>query len=287
VSEPITVVTGASSGIGTETARVLAQRGHHVAIVCRNPAKGEATLGELTAAAPDATIDLFRADLSELAQVRQLADDLHAKYDHIDVLINNAGVNLSQSEHTSEGFDVMMATNYLAPVLLTHLVGDLLLAGPQGRVVNVASEAHRFAAGIDFDELPSLGNYRGGLLANRAYGLTKLLLVLHTQELARRLEGTAVTANSLCPGLVATNLVGAQAMVTRLGDVLSRTPLVRTPRQGAQMSIKLASDPAMSGVSGKFFTSTTAARVLPPVGARGDLELQRDLWDRTEQWIGR
>jgi NAD(P)-dependent dehydrogenase (short-subunit alcohol dehydrogenase family) len=181
----------------------------------------------------------------------------------------------------------MMATNYLAPVLLTHLVGDLLLAAPQGRVVNVASEAHRFASSIDFDELPDLGNYGGGLIANRAYGLTKLLLILHTQELARRLEGTPVTANSLCPGLVATNLVGAQAMITRVGDVLARTPLVRTPRQGAQMSVKLASDTRMAGVTGKFFTSTPAARVLPAVGARNDEALQRELWDKTEQWLSR
>jgi retinol dehydrogenase 12 len=282
----VAVVTGASSGIGKETARELAKRGMHVAIVCRNPAKGEETLGELTVSAAS-NIDLFLADLSLLSEVRKLAVDLHAKYDAVDALVNNAGVNLSQRTETAEGFDTMMATNYLAPVLLTHLVGDLLLAAPQGRVVNVASEAHRFASSIDFDQLPDLGNYGGGLIANRAYGLTKLLLILHTQELARRFESTPVTANSLCPGLVATNLVGAQAMVTRLGNVLARTPLVRTPRQGAQMSVKLASDTRMDDVSGQFFTSTPAARVLPAVGARGDEALQRELWDQTEQWLNR
>lgn len=277
----IAVVTGASSGIGKETARELARRDHRVAIVCRNPAKGKETLAEL-----DGDVDLFLADLSELAQVRKLADDLHAAYDHIDVLVNNAGVNSAQREVTREGHDRMMATNYLAPFLLTQLLGDLLRAADQGRVVNVASEAHRFAGKIDFDQLPDLGEYRGGLLANRAYALTKLLLILHTRELARRLEGTDITANSLCPGLVATNLVGAQAMITRVGGVLSRTPLVRTPHQGARMSIKLAIDPTID-VSGRFFTSTPAARVLPLVGALGDRELQRELWDRTEEWLSR
>jgi NAD(P)-dependent dehydrogenase (short-subunit alcohol dehydrogenase family) len=283
----ICVVTGASSGIGKETARELARRGMHVVIVCRNKAKGEATVEEVIAAVPGATIDLVLADLSELAQVRSLAGELHDRYDRIDVLINNAGINASTQETTGEGFDAMLATNYLAPALLTHLTGDLLLAGAPSRVINVASEAHRFASAIQLDVLPDVGPYAGGLGANRVYGLTKLLLILHTQELARRLEGTGITANSLCPGLVATNLVGAQAMMTRLATALSVTPLVRTPRQGAHMSIKLASDPSIEGVTGQFFTSTTAARVLPPVGVRGDLELQRELWDKTESWIGR
>ena len=279
---PVAVVTGATSGIGKETARDLARRGFRVGLVGRNPAKVKETAAEL-----DDEIDTFLADLSLLHEVRKLGDELHDRYDHIDALVNNAGINGQNKETTVEGFDAMMATNYLAPVLLTHLVGDLLLAAPQGRVVNVASEAHRFAAGIDFNTLPDLGEYGGGISANRAYGLTKLLLVLHTQELARRLDGTNVTANSLCPGLVATNLVGAQAMVTRLATAMSRTPLVRTPHQGAQMSIRLASDPAMASATGRFFTSTPAARVLPAVGARNDEALQKELWERTEQWLGR
>jgi retinol dehydrogenase 12 len=283
----ICVITGASAGIGKETARALARQGMHIGIVCRNPTKGEATLRELKASAPDATIELFLADISEMAQVRTLAADLHGRYDRLDVLINNAGINGAQQDTTIEGFDAMLATNYLAPALLTHLVGDLLLAGAPSRVINVASEAHRFAAPIDLNQLPDIGRYSGGISANRAYGLTKLLLILHTQELARRLEGSGITANSLCPGLVATNLVGAQAMVTRLATALAVTPLVRTPAQGAHMSIKLASDPTMGAVTGKFFTTTTAARVLPAVGARSDEALQRELWEKTEQWIGR
>jgi len=284
---PICVVTGASSGIGKETARGLVERGMHVVIVCRNRAKGESTREELLASAPDATVDLFLADLSLLAEVRRLGDELRAAYGSIDALVNNAGVNLSRPEPTIEGFDAMMATNYLAPVLLTHVVGDLLLAAPQGRVVNVASEAHRTAPAVNLDQLPDLGEYSSGVSANRAYGLTKLLLILHTQELARHLDGSTVTANSLCPGLVATNLVGEQSLATRVAGVLSRTPLVRTPKKGAEMSIKLASDRTMAGVSGRFFSSTPGAGVLPAVRARGDAELQRQLWERTDRWLGR
>ncbi len=278
----IILVTGASSGIGKATAQVLAKRGHHVAIVCRDPAKADVTMREI-----DGDVELFMADLSLLGEVHKLAAALHDRYDRLDVLINNAGINSGAAQRTSDGFDPMMTTNYLAPVLLTHLVGDLLVAAPQGRVVNVASEAHRMAAPIDFDTLPSLGDYRGGIGANRAYGLTKLLLILHTQELARRVAGTAVTANSLCPGLVNTNLIGAQAMVRRIGDVLSRTPLINTPRQGAQMSIKLATDPTLARTTGEFFTSTPPARLLPPVGARRDVALQRRLWDETDTWLSR
>lgn len=277
----IILLTGASSGIGKATAKVLAKRGHHVAVVCRDPAKADDTMAEL-----DGDVELFLADLSLLENLRKLAAALHDRYDHIDALINNAGINRSSAERTAEGFDAMMATNYLAPVLLTHLVGDLLLAAEQGRVVNVASEAHRIAAPIDFDTLPSLGEYSGGISTNRAYGLTKLLLILHTQELARRLDGTAVTANALCPGLVNTNLIGAQATVRRVSDALARTPLINTPHQGAQMSIKLATDPSLAHTTGEFFTSTPGARLIPPVGARKDAELQRRLWDATERWVG-
>ena len=252
-----------------------------MALVGRNAAKVKETMAEL-----DGEIDTFLADLSVLAEVRSLATELHSTYDRIDALVNNAGVNASQKTETVEGFDTMMATNYLAPVLLTHLLGDLLLRAEQGRVINVASEAHRFASGINFDTLPDIGDYSGGISANRAYGLTKLLLILHTQELARRVADTDLTANALCPGLVATNLVGAQAMVTRVAGALARTPLVRTPAQGAHMSIKLATDPTMRDVTGKFFTSTQAARVLPAAGPRNDEALQRELWDKTEQWIG-
>jgi NAD(P)-dependent dehydrogenase (short-subunit alcohol dehydrogenase family) len=277
----VAVVTGASSGIGLATTQVLAKRGWHVAAVCRNPARAAAALDSI-----DGDVDVVLADLSLLEAVRKLSVDLHDRYDHIDALINNAGINVDERVATSEGLDAMMVTNYLAPVLLSRLSEDLLRAADQGRIVNVASEAHRFASAIDFDTLPDLGAYRGGRVANRAYGLTKLLLILHTQEYARRLAASPVTANSLCPGLVNTNILGAQAMVRRVGDALARTPLISTPQQGAQMSIKLATAPGLATTTGQFFTSIRAGRVVPPVSTRSDNALQRELFDRTEAWIG-
>ncbi|MEX0874156.1 MAG: SDR family oxidoreductase [Actinomycetota bacterium] len=282
---PVHVVTGASSGIGKETARALARTGATVAIVCRNPDKGRGTLAELQASAPNGRIDLLMADLAELAQVRALATELHDRYEGIDVLVNNAGINNTTMKTTTDGFDQMLATNYLAPFLLTNLITDLLQRGAPARVVNVASEAHRFALRPNFDRLPDLGSY-GPFAANWAYGLTKLLLIFFTQELAERLHGTGVAVNAVCPGLVATNLAGDTSILTRIGNAATWSPFVRTSDQGAQISIKMAVDPEMAGVNGRFFTSTGPAKVLPTVRYLKDAELQRSLWERTSGWVG-
>src|SRR5437660_6693335 len=139
------VVTGATSGIGKVTALELARRGGEVAIVCRNPEKGKATAAEIEGAVPGATVDVLFADLSELDQVRQVAQEICARYGVVDVLVNNAGVQDMQARLTSDGFDHMLASNYLGPFLLTDLVLDRVGAAPAARTVVVASEAHRNA----------------------------------------------------------------------------------------------------------------------------------------------
>ena len=279
------IVTGATSGIGKEIARELARRGVHVGIVGRNPAKTAATADELRASVPDAEIETYHADLSELGDVRALADELHRRNDRIDVLVNNAGINSSIPIVTSDGFDVMLATNYLAPFLLTNLVTDLLKAGAPSRVVNVASEAHRASDRIDVDHIRDFVPM-GVVGGNRLYGRTKLELILFTQELARRLEGTGVTANAVCPGLVATNLAGEASPFTRVAAAMSRTPLVRRPEQGARMPVRLASDPAFERTTGEFFSSTPGARLIPAHPARRDRALQTELWARTADLVG-
>ncbi len=284
-NDTVHVVTGASSGIGKETARAFAHTGATVAIVCRNPDKGRATLADLQASAPHAHIDLLICDLSELAQVRALAAELHDKYEGIDVLVNNAGINNTELRTTSEGYDQMLATNYLAPFLLTNLVVDLLKAASPSRVVNVASEAHRFSLRPNFDGLPLLNGY-GPFAMNGAYGFTKLLLILFTQELAERLGRDDVAVNAVCPGLVATNLAGDDSIFTRIGNAMTWSPLVRNSERGARISIKVATDPKMQDVSGKFITSTRPAEVLPKVRYLKDRDLQRRIWDRTSEWVG-
>jgi NAD(P)-dependent dehydrogenase (short-subunit alcohol dehydrogenase family) len=210
---------------------------------------------------------------------------LHDRYEGIDVLVNNAGINNTTLKTTTDGFDQMLATNYLAPFLLTNLITDLLQRAAPARVVNVASEAHRFALRPNFDRLPDLGSY-GPFAANWAYGLTKLLLILFTQELADRLSGSRVVANAVCPGFVATNLAGDDSILTRIGKATTWSPFIRTPEQGAQISIKMAADPEMANVTGEFLTSTGPAKVLPAVRWRKDIDLQRSLWERTAGWVG-
>src|SRR5207244_3996328 len=225
------------------------------------------------------------ADLSELDQVRRLADEIRARYPVVDILINNAGVQDLRPRRTSDGFDHMVASNYLGPFLLTNLVLDRVQSAPSGRIVVVASEAHRTAGRLDPEAFEALGDYsRVG--AFRAYGRTKLLDLLFTFELARRLEGTGTTANAVCPGLVATNLVEGKPALGPVDRVLSMTPLLRTPEQGARVSVRLATDPSLATVSGRFFTSTPGMGFVPLLGATRNTELQRRVWDRTYQLVG-
>ncbi len=284
-NEAVYIVTGASSGIGKETARALARTGARVAIVCRNPDKGRATLADLQASAPDGAIDLLMCDLSVLAQVRALAAELHDKYEVIDLLVNNAGINNTTRQQTIEGFDQMMATNYLAPFLLTNLVVDRLKAAPSARVVNVASEAHRLAVRPNFDGLPELNGY-GPFAMNAAYGFTKLLLILFTQELSERLEEDYVAVNAVCPGLVATNLAGDSSILTRIGNAMTWSPFVRSSDRGARILIKMAIDPGVQGVTGRFITSTRPAELLLRNRFLKDAVLQKRIWDRTADWLG-
>ena len=279
------VITGATSGIGKVTALELARRGGEVTIVCRNLEKGKATAAEIEADVPGATVEVVLADLSELDQVRRVAQEISARYAAVDVLVNNAGVQDLRDQLTSDGFDHMLASNYLGPFLLTHLVLDRLRAAPAARIVVVASEAHRLAGRLDPESFEHLGHYTRAT-AMRAYGRTKLLDLLFAFELARRLAGTDATANALCPGLVATNLVGGRPVLGPLDRIVSLTPLLRTPEQGAQMSVRLATDPALAGVTGRFFTSTPGMQLVPAVRARGDVDLQRRIWDRTSQLVG-
>jgi NAD(P)-dependent dehydrogenase (short-subunit alcohol dehydrogenase family) len=279
------VITGATSGIGKATARELARRGADLTIVCRNLEKGKATAAEIEGEITGATVDLVLADLAELDQVRQAAAEIGARHPAVDVLVNNAGVQDLSPRFTSDGFDHMLASNYLGPFLLTNLVLERVKAAPAGRIVVVASEASRNGGRLDPDAFERLGDY-GRLRAFRAYGRTKLLDLLFSIELARRLEGTRVTANALCPGLVATNLVEGKGVLGPLDRALSRTMFLRTPDQGARISVRLATDPSLAGVSGRFFTSTPGMRFLPPLRASRDAGLQRRIWERTGALVG-
>lgn len=280
------VITGATSGIGHATAMELARRGGEITILCRNPDRGKTTCAEIENEVPGASVDVVLADLSELDQVRAAAEEICARHRAVDVLINNAGVQDLWPRLTSDGFDHMVASNYLGPFLLTNLLLDRVRAASAGRIVVVASDAHRMAGRLDPESFEHLGAYSGGRQAIRAYARTKLLDLLFALELARRLADTGVTANAVCPGLVATNLVEGGPAFGGWDRLLSRTFLVRTPEQGARISVRLATDPSLAGVSGRYFPSTPGSRFLPKVRAARDPQLQRRIWDRTVELVG-
>ncbi|MFD0685243.1 SDR family NAD(P)-dependent oxidoreductase [Actinomadura fibrosa] len=281
----IAIVTGGTSGIGKEIARGLARRGFTVGIVCRNELRGRATVDELRRDAPDARVETFIADLSVQQDVRRVAASLAERFDRLDVLVNNAGVHLVRAKVSADGYDRMVATNHLGPFLLTNLLLGPLEKGAPSRIVIVASEAHRFADGIDVDRLAEPGSY-GAAGSLRVYGRSKLLNILFAQELARRMEGSGVTANAMCPGFVATSLARDVRGGERVGALLSRTPVMRTPAQGARMALRLATADEFEGRSGGFYSSTPGAGLLPAAGPLKDPELRRAVWEASARLVG-
>lgn len=280
--QPVMIVTGATNGIGEAAAIELARRGARVGIVARNPRKADATVDRIKATTRDAAVDVFIGDLSLMSDVRAVAAQILERYQHIDVLLNNAGIQLVEQRVTSEGLPEMVAVNYLAPWLLTSLLRDRLVASSPARVVVTASEGHRIGWAIDpttiLTDTAPFG--RGGVL--RAYGKSKLLDVLFTLELAERLDGTGVTANCCCPGLVATGLAGTDNAADRIASALSHTPVVRRPEQGARVLVRLATDPTRATATGEFISSTPLAGLLPTIPAVRDTALRHRLWEATE-----
>jgi NAD(P)-dependent dehydrogenase (short-subunit alcohol dehydrogenase family) len=280
--QQVMVVTGATNGIGEAAAIELARRGARVGIVARNPRKADATVARIEAAAPGAPVDVFIGDLALMGDVRQVAAAILARYEHIDVLVNNAGIQLPEQRPTSEGLPEMVAVNYLAPWLLTSLLRDRLVTSAPARVVVTASEAHRIGWTIDPETILTDTTPFGRTGVMTAYGRSKLLDVLFTLELAERLEGTGVTANCCCPGLVATGLAGTENAADRVATALSRTPLVRRPEQGARVLVRLATDPAFATRTGEFISSTPLAGLVPRIPAVRYGALRRRLWEATE-----
>jgi NAD(P)-dependent dehydrogenase (short-subunit alcohol dehydrogenase family) len=279
------VVTGGTNGIGLELARGLAARGAALTLLARNLEKGMATADELSREPGAVGVpDVVLGDLSDFASVRRAATEIRDRYPAIDVLVNNAGIHVLSSQRSPDGFDLMIATNFLGPFLFTNLLLMPLQAPRSARVVVTCSEAHRTAGRVD---VATLGDHRKYGLpgAERVYGRSKLLDILFTQELARRLEGTGVTVNGFCPGLVDTGLVRESRLVMAGSAVLARARVVRRPEQGAKMGLRLVLDPAFDKTTGGFFTSTPGLRFLPTMPALKSASLQRQVWDKAAELV--
>jgi retinol dehydrogenase 14 len=244
------LVTGGTGGIGKATAIGLAVLGARVGITGRDQARAEAAAAGIRAATGSAAVDVFAADMSAQAQVRRLAAQVAGTYPRLDVLVNNVGGFWAHRHVTADGLERTFALNHLAPFLLTSLLLDRLTASAPARVVTISSGAQAQGR-IDFDDLQGERNYSG----QRAYSQSKLANVMFTYELARRLQGTGVTATVLHPGVVRTSF-GAEDPVARLSVMIRvARPLMKTPAQGALTPVYLASSPQVEGVTGQYFAN--------------------------------
>jgi NAD(P)-dependent dehydrogenase (short-subunit alcohol dehydrogenase family) len=276
------VVTGANSGVGKATATALAGAGADTVITARSEERGRAAVTEIRRASGSDRVDLVRFDLGDLASVRRGAAEILERCPKIDVLVNNAGLVQSERSETVDGFEATFAINHLGPFLLTRLLTERLVASAPARVVNVASTAHQAARhGLDFDDLQSTRNYRG----MRAYGRSKLANILFTDELARRLAGTGVTANSLHPGTVATGFARDHDATGFLAfGIKVIKPFILTPEQGARTSVYLATSPDVAEVSGRYFVK---CRARTPSPAAQDVAAATLLWSVSEELVDR
>ncbi len=282
----ICVVTGANSGIGFETARVLYQRGATVVMVCRNQEKAQRAKAELeqqVRSAQAGRLDIVQCDLSEQASILGACQQIATRYAQLDVLINNAGLIMPDRQQSPDGYEMTFAVNHLGPFLMTYLLMDKLRAAPRARVITVSSEAHR------------IGRFRAEALANPrrfepmlTYADSKLCNILFTRRLAQEVAQLPITANCLHPGGVATNFGTASSGFYRVVMRLAR-PFFISSAQGAQTSIYLATDPRVAQVTGEYFDDKKVKRPSPPALSQAHAD---QLWSlslrltRADHWQG-
>jgi len=242
------VVTGASDGIGLESSSQLAGEGHHLVMVGRNPQKLEAAVARVRRESPDAQVESHVCDFASFAAVRDLAAKLLASYPRIDVLVNNAGTVYDKRTLTEEGIESTFQVNHLSGFLLTELLLERVIASAPARIVTTSSVGH-YSGTMDFDDL----GFERGYQIMRAYGRSKLANVLYTRELARRLEGTGVTANCLHPGAVATNIWSGAPWFARPILAVGKKLFMVSPAKGGARITYLATSPEVEGRTGGYY----------------------------------
>ncbi|MEZ5560675.1 MAG: SDR family oxidoreductase [Pseudomonadales bacterium] len=276
------LITGTTHGIGLETARALAAAGLHVIMACRNAQRAELVRDHLRRTTGNTAIETVALDLASLASVRDCASRVLETGDRLDLLVNNAGLMCSTPKRSADGFEMTFACNHLGPFLLTELLLPRLqqtaAEHDAARIVNVASAVHARAT-LDPERPDGDGRYR----AMQAYARSKLANVAYTLALARRLDGTGVTANCLHPGVVASNILPEDNALLRFaGRVAARFML--TPERGAATSVYLALSPQVAAVSGGYFDQHQ--RLIAPAPAARDEALQQRLVANSRLWTG-
>ena len=281
------VVTGANTGLGYETAAALAAKGAHVVLAVRNTDKGNAAAARIGDANPGASVAVQELDLTSLESIRRGADELRARHDTIDLLINNAGVMFTPRSTTKDGFELQFGTNHLGHFALTGLLLDRIVAAPGSRVVTVSSVGHRFARnGIRFDDLQWEKDYsRVG-----AYGQAKLANLMFTYELQRRLQGTQTIAAAAHPGGSNTELARNSPLPVRLVFDAVGSALTQPAAMGALPQLRAATDPGVIG--GQYFGPDGFAEqrgypvVVASTRVSHDVAAQKRLWTVSEELTG-
>jgi NAD(P)-dependent dehydrogenase (short-subunit alcohol dehydrogenase family) len=266
------VITGGTSGIGEVAAQALAQMGARIVLVARNKSRADATLARLRRSGPGVVHSVYCADLTRLAEMKRVSAEIADREPPIDVLINNAGALFGTRRLTEDGLEYTFALNHMSYFVVTEGLQQRLLASGGARIINTASAAHQRAT-LDLDNLQSAKNFR----ATRAYARSKLCNILFTRQLARRLQGTGVTANCLHPGFVATRFADES------GGLISRfawfaKSFAISPAEGAQTIIYLASSPEVANLTGKYFYK---CRPTTPSTAASDDRAALALWERS------
>lgn len=275
MKDKVCIITGANGGVGKESAIGLAKLDAHVVMVCRSKERGELARAEITSRSGNENVDLFIADLSKMEEVRRLADELLSSLPTIDVLIHNAGLSSAKREVTNEGLERTLAVNQLAPFLLTHLLLKRLQDSAPARVVLVTSGTHGQGR-VDFDNLQGERKYAG----MSAYATSKLMNVMFSYSLARRLEGTGVTANVVHPGFVDTGLLRQAPLPARILMKLVGVP----PDKGARSTVYAASDPSLRTTSGTYINRKLETKDSAPPSY--DEAVQERLWTTCMELTG-
>ncbi|XP_049694775.2 retinol dehydrogenase 11-like [Helicoverpa armigera] len=278
----VAIVTGGNKGIGYETCKDFAERGARVIIACRSERLGTAARDTIVSATGNDDVHFRQLDLSSLASVRAFAEGIIKNEKRLDILVNNAGVLEVEHEKTEDGLSLAVQTNHFGPFLLTNLLLPLLKSSAPSRIVNVSSMAHS-GGKVELDNLNLEKETTETFSKHQVYQNTKLFNILMTVELARRLEETGVTANSLHPGIVATDIIYNVKTAWMLPFKLLTSVYSKTPWEGAQTTVHLAVSRELEGVSGKYYCDCHEASVS---SLAQDKDMARKLWDASEKFVG-
>lgn len=277
MNNKLCIITGANAGIGFKTAKALAQKGAYLVMICRDEDKAEEARSKIIEETSNRGIDIVVCDFAIQSEIRKAAEEIKKRYDKIDVLINNHGFLASEREETVDGLEKTFAVNHIGYFLFTNLLLDHIKAAEKGRIINVASEAHRKG---DFD--PDNLQLTAGFKPYKAYRNSKLFNILFTKELAHRLVDTGVTANCVHPGVVASNFAQDSGWLIstlyKMGQVF-----MLSSKEGAKPSIYLATSPEVEQVNGAYFKRMKAAA---PTKIARDTDAAKKLWDMSEKLCG-